>query len=166
MPLDTTNVSEIRFDRAQAWLLFATFGGDIIRTAAALHVPSVAVLRVADEEGWLEQLKPILELKKSTRPMDYERGVSRAINLAQAHRMRMFIERVITRVSGMTADELEEYLMTKTDKNGTSKQLNTRALADLMVSLEKCHSLTYMSLSDTATDRAKAANASSRPPVI
>jgi hypothetical protein len=148
-------IDTIKFDREQAWLLYATFAGDIVRVAAALHVPSVAVLRVADEEGWLDQLRPIIELKKSTRPGDLERGISAALNFAQAHRMRLFLERVITRVSGMSDDDLEAYLMTKTDKNGVSRQLNTRALTDLVAALEKCHAMCYAALHDTATDRSK-----------
>lgn len=64
-PIDT---SDIDFDRAQVFLLYATFAGDIVRTAHAAGVRPVDVLRVADEEGWTAKLAPILELSKSQRP--------------------------------------------------------------------------------------------------
>ena len=60
--------SFIEIDRENAFLLYATFCGDIERTAHALNVPAVAVLKVADEEGWQTRLGPIIALKKSTRP--------------------------------------------------------------------------------------------------
>lgn len=157
IPIDTT---EIDFDRAQVFLLFATFAGDVVRTAHAAGCRPVDVLRVADEEGWTAKLAPILELQKSQRPGDVERAINRALNFAQCHRMRLFLERVLHRVCGMKKEELEEYIMTnktnKTDKNGFgTKVLSTRALADLATALEKTQAMTYQALGDTAQDRGR-----------
>jgi len=150
-------IETIPIDREQAFLLFATFTGDIARTAHALDVPSAAVLRMAEEEGWTNKLGPILALKKSTKPGDVERGINRALNFVQAHRMRLFIQRVITRLTALNETEFEDYLFVgTTDKIGnTTKKLTTRALADLASALEKAQALTYMALNDTAQDRAK-----------
>src|SRR6266481_5737735 len=104
--------STIRLDREQAFLLYATFAGDVERVAIALNVRAIDVLRIADEDGWIEKLKPIIELKKSTRPGDLERACNRALNFVQAHKFRMFIDRVIFRLAGLSADEFEEYLLT------------------------------------------------------
>lgn len=154
-PIDTT---EIDFDRAQVFLLYATFAGDVVRTAHAAGCRPVDVLRVADEEGWTAKLAPILELSKSQRPGDVERAINRALNFTQTHRLRLFLERVLSRVTGMSASELEEYILTsKIDKNGveTAKVLSTRSLADLATAIEKCHSMSYLALNDTATDRGR-----------
>lgn len=148
---------EENLDRENAFLLFATFCGDIVRTAHALNVSEALVLKVCEDEGWHNKLGPILALKKSTRPGDVERAVNRALNFTQAHRMRLFVGRVIHRVTGMDDREFEEYLMSaETRKDGAVvKKLSTRALADLASAMEKAHALTYMALTDTGQDRAK-----------
>jgi len=144
-------------DRENAFMLYAAFTGDLERTAHAIGVRSMDVLRMADEDRWNDKLKGILELTKSSKPGDVERGINRAINFVEAHRLRLVIERAIARLTGMSVEEFEEYLFTSaTDKNGNNhKKLTTRALADLASALEKAHSLSYMALSDTAQDRAK-----------
>lgn len=149
--------NNIKIDRENAFMLYATFCGDIVRTAAALGVTSTVVLRMVDDENWVEQLKPILELKKSARPGDIERAINRALNFVQAHRARMFVQRVLHRMTSMTDEELDEYLFTGvTNKDGeTTKKLTTRAIADLTAALEKAQALTYLALSDTATERVR-----------
>ena len=153
-------MDEITLDREQAFLLYATFAGDLERTAHACGVRAMDILKVAEEENWQERLKPILELKNSTRPGDFERAINRALNFSQAHRYRLFLERVLKQITGMTPEEVHEYIFTRRldPKNGMpigQKILSTRSLADLASALEKCHSLSYMALSDTAQDRAK-----------
>lgn len=144
-------------DRENAFLLYATFCGDVERTAHACGLRPIDILRVVDEEGWNERLKGIIELKKSNRPGDIERAINRALNFVQAHRTRMFLERIVQKITGLTDDQINEYLFTSTpDKNGdTYKKLTTRALADLTSALEKCHALTYLALNDTVQDRTR-----------
>lgn len=150
---------QVVFDRGQAFLIYATFTGDIERTAVALNVSPVAVLRVADEENWAEKLKPILELKKSNKPGDMERAINRALNFVQAHKFRMFLERIILRITDMPADEFEKYLLSDAYVNSrgnvVDSKFNTRALADLASAMEKCHAMTYSALNDTAPERAR-----------
>lgn len=154
--------SEVALDREQVFLLYATFAGDVVRTAHAAGVRAVDVLRVADEENWTEKLKPIIELQKSQRPGDMERAVNRAVNYVQAHKLRLFIEKVVGRICGMNEEELKEYLFpqeTQYNKDGSVrcevKKLATRALADLASALEKVHSMTYLALNDVAADRSR-----------
>lgn len=153
-----TQTSPQTFDREQAFLLYATFTGDIVRTAHALDVPEIAVLRVADEEGWQNRLGPILTMKKSSRPGDVERAINRAMNFVQAHQFRLFVDRVIRRVSGLDDTEFEDYLMcAHTVKGEVVRKLSTRALADLASAMEKAQALTYAALNDSAPERAKRA---------
>lgn len=150
---------DLRFDRGQAFQLFAVYCGDIERTAASLNVRAVDILKVAEEEGWLEKLKPIIELSKSAKKGDIEKSINRALNFCQAHRMRLIIERVISKISAFTDDEIEEYIFSKSSaKDGTLvKSLTTRALADLSSALEKCQSMTYLALNDGTQARLKRA---------
>lgn len=146
----------VRLDREQAFLLYATFTGDVERVAHALNVRAVDVLRIADEDGWVEKLKPIVELKKSTRPGDMERAINRALNFVQAHKFRMFIDRVIFRLCGMGEDEFETMVMEKVSTTGHPYQaLSTRAIADLASALEKCQSMSYQALNDTTQERVR-----------
>jgi hypothetical protein len=150
-------------DREQAFLIYATFTGDLERTAAALNVRPMDVLRVADEENWNEKLKPILELSKSAKPGDVEKAINRALNFVQAHRLRMIIERIIKRLTGMSADELEEYVFAARDEDGKRfSKLSTRAVADLSSALEKCHAMSYLALGDSGPERARKPDADSK----
>lgn len=156
-------VDSIVIDKENAFLLYAAFTGDVERTAHALNVRAVDVLSMAEACGWNEKLRGILELKRSGKPGDVERAVNRALNFVQAHRFRMFLERIMARITGMTHDEIDEYLFTGkvTQKGDIEKKMSTRALADLASALEKCHAMSYLALSDTAQDRAKRNEAAS-----
>jgi len=147
---------ELPVDRENAFLLYAAFTGDLERTAHALGVRALDVLRIADEDSWNDKLKGILELKKSSKPGDIERSINRAMNFVQAHRFRMFVEKVVSKLMALTPKEVDDYLFFHPDKNGVIyPKLVTRALADLASAIEKAHALSYLALSDTAQDRAK-----------
>lgn len=148
---------DLKFDREQAWLIYCTFTGDCERTAAALNIRAIDVLKMSEEEGWQEKMKPILELKKTGKPQDYERALNRCLNFVQAHRMRLFVERILHKLMSMGNEEVEEYIFSDhSAKDGTAfKRLTTRAIADLASALEKAQSMSYLALADTAQDRAK-----------
>lgn len=143
-------------DRAQVFLLFSTFAGDVERTAHASGLSPSAVIDLATNQGWNEKLKAILALKRSAAPGDVERGLNRAMNFVQAHRMRLFVDRLLLKLSNMDNNELDEYFFTgrETQLSRKPKALSTRALADLASAMEKCSTMTYQALADTATDRA------------
>lgn len=156
MPIPSPeDAQEVVFDREQAFLLYATFCGDLEKTAHALNVRPVEVLRMVDEEGWNERLKSIIELKKSGRPGDIERAINRALNFVMAHKFRLFLERVLSRVTGMSPEEFETYLLTNETKDGSFSRLSTRALADLASAMEKAQAMSYSALNDTAPERVK-----------
>lgn len=144
--------------REQAFLLYASFCGDVERTAHALNVSPEAVIDMATAGKWNEKLKSIIALKKSTAPGDLERGINRALNFVMAHRYRLFLDRVISRLEDMVPTEFESYLLVDVfdPKSGqTRSSINARPLADLASALEKCSAMSYQALSDTAQDRAR-----------
>lgn len=147
-------------DRSQAFLVYASFCGDIERTAHALELTPVQVLRVVDEENWTARLKPILELKKSGKPGDLERAMNRALNFVQAHRMRLIVERAIKHFTGMDEQTFSEMMAngTRFTKDGQPAllKMSTRAIADLASALEKAHAMTYQALGDTSQERMRA----------
>lgn len=152
-PLDPEVKADI--DRPQVFLLYATFCGDVEKTAHAVGLRPIDILRVADEENWNDKLKSIIELKKSNRPGDIERAINRALNYVQANRMRLMVERVLHKLSLMTGEDLEKYIFTDHEpKTGLPySKLTTRALADLASALEKAQAMTYLALGDTTQDR-------------
>lgn len=154
MSADTVDV---KLDREQAWLIYCTFAGDCARTAAALNIRAVDVLKMSEEEGWLEKMKPILELKKSGKPQDYERALNRCLNFVIAHRFRLFCERIMNKLMLMGDEEVEDYIFTKASaKDGTPiRALSTRALADLASALEKATAMSYAALADSSAERVK-----------
>jgi hypothetical protein len=85
-----------------------------------------------------------------------ERAINRALNFVQAHKFRMFIDRVIFRLCGMGEKEFESMLMEKTSSTGhVYSALSTRAVADLASALEKCQSMSYQALNDTTQERVR-----------
>lgn len=143
-------------DRENAWLLYATFAGDVEKTALALNLSPATVIRVADDEGWMLRLKPIIDLKKSSRPGDIERALNRAVNYVQAHKFRLIVERTLQRITGLSTKEFDELILTKPGKEGLRETaLTTRAIADLASALEKAHAMSYAALQDSGTDRAR-----------
>lgn len=147
-------------DRENAFLLYASFSGDLTRTAVALHSDALTVLRVADEERWQTKLTAILELKKAGKPGEVERAINRTMNFVQAHRLRNLIERQIRELSEMSDEELRSWCMSEivtTHKDGSvsvEKKLHTRPYADLASAMEKVHNLSYAALNDTNQERA------------
>lgn len=144
------------FQRDNVFMLYASFCGDVDRTAHATQLSPDEVRALALAGSWDTKLKPIIELRKSQKQDDVERAINRALNFVQAHRMRKILEATIRRISAMTPDELTEATtMRQIGKDGEviRETLSTRPLADLASALEKCHALTYMALNDTATER-------------
>lgn len=152
---------EAGFDVEKAFQTYAQFSGDVVRTGHALGVPAVDILRAADRLGWNKQLESILALKSSGKPGDVERGISRALNFIQAHRMRIVLERLLDILYAKSAEELFDMaLTTKTTKGkgGVETEtvsLNTRPFADICAALEKVQSLTYLALADSVGERTK-----------
>jgi hypothetical protein len=143
------------FPKDDAFMLYATFCGDVERTAHALNVDFEEVKRRAEAGGWDKKLRGIIELKKSTKPGDIERAINRAINFVQAHKLRMFLERILQRICEVSPDELDEYMTTRvtTNKGDIVSKVSTRPMADLAVAFEKCQAMTYMALGDSAGER-------------
>jgi hypothetical protein len=143
--------------RNKTFLLYTVFCGDIVKTAHSLGITPASVAKMADEGGWDEKISDILALRKSDKPGDLERAINRAINYVQAHRYRMQLERVIQHISGLTDGALTDLLVSKVkDKLGNvHASLSCRAFADLSSALEKAHTLSYLALNDTSTDRSR-----------
>lgn len=145
----------VDIDREQAFMLFATFAGDAVRTGAALNVHPAAVLCMADECGWTDKLKSVIELRESSRPGDWERACNRAMNFVMAHQMRMIIDRALKKFKGMSDDELTKTLVEEwTDREGNQRyKASGKAYSDLAAAMEKVHAMTYHALNDTVQDR-------------
>ena len=145
-------------DRENAFNLYSIFVGSAVRTAAALDCPVELIEALAIEHRWDKKIRPLIELKASSRAGDVERAISSAINFSQANRMRVFLERVLRNMTGMSTRDLEAFLFPQEEEGrGDARRLvrkfSTRPLADLASALEKCHAMTYQALGDTATDR-------------
>lgn len=154
---DTLAGTEVICDIEQAWLLYVSFAGDAERTGLALNVSPVAVLRVADDLGWTAKLANVLQLTRSSKPGDVERGCNRCINYVQVHRFRLFLDRMLKQLYDLSEDELREKSesITKDKQGNACVKYSTRWAADLASALEKLHSLSYSALSDTAVERVK-----------
>lgn len=164
---DLKKLAPGRVNKEQAFLTYASFAGDVEKTAFALNLRPQDVIDAAETFKWNTKLRAILELKKSASPGDLERAINRSISFVQAHRARLFIDRVLTKLESFDEEQLEEYIFPneaivskKGDSLGTVRKVSTRPLADLASSIEKLASVCAQALQDTSQDRAKRAEAS------
>ncbi len=147
-------------DTQQAFLIYASFSGDVDQTAAALDIPSAQVAQMAEDQGWRPRIATLVSLKRAGNARDVERGINRAQNFVQAHRFRLVLERLIRRFSEMDDVELANASMTRIEhknKDGSldyiEHKINSRAFADLASAVEKAQMLSYYALGDSATER-------------
>ncbi len=148
----------VSLDLEQIFMLYATFCGDVHRAAHAAGVEVEQLEALVKQHKWDVRIKGLIELRKSDRAGDVERAMNRAICFVQAHRYRIFLERVLRDLTSRSEDELYNLLVTeKLDKNGDVKGcvLSMKPLSDLSAALEKVHYMTYLALADAPQDRSK-----------
>lgn len=137
----------------RVFLIYSAFVGDIEKTAAALNLDPAFVAKLAADEGWNRQLEKVVLMSKGGRPGDFERAQNRALSFVQAHQTSELINRVLEQFQGMTNEEVLEAIASVA-KDG-SRHVSARFFADLTAALEKCHSMKYAALGDTAGERVK-----------
>jgi hypothetical protein len=155
-----SNHQRIEFDLDQTFMLYATFCGDIAKTAHSTGLSREKIEQLATEHGWADKISEIIELNKGSKPGDMERGINRALNFVQANRFRIWVEklmRAMVNAGDLVQDDLDVLRQKRYNKQGeiTSEIVSTRALADLAATLEKIHWMTYEALGDSPQERAK-----------
>lgn len=147
------------FNIDDMFMLYASFCGDVERTAHAVGCKPTDVLRVADDEKWNEKLRSIIELKKSERPGDVERAINRAMNFVQAHRFRTLLDKLVfhfvdeARQKGIDKVCCVTVTTSKGEASVTTSKIDTKPLSDLAAALEKVHWMSYVALNDSVADR-------------
>lgn len=147
---------DTRPDIDKAFQTYASFSGDAIQTAHVLGIAPAEVLHLAEQHGWAGRLKSIFELRKSGKPQDIERAISRTVNFVQAHRMRIVLDRIVNELYTKSGAELVDLCISdRKDKDGNTigQTLNLKPYTELAAALEKVHLMTYYSLSDSPGER-------------
>jgi len=154
------NTMNAGIDRENCWLVYATFAGDVTKTAHALQLPPAAIQKMVDDEQWATKLAPVILLAKGQKPGDLERAINRCVSFVNAHKMRTLLSRVLKSLSDLTEEELQSQIVTsKTEKDGSTKTtVSTRFLCDLASAFEKASAMAASALSDTAQDRSRRAD--------
>jgi len=149
------NRSEV--DDSQLFMLFASFSGDVFKTAHASGFSPAEVTDRAHAGDWMVKLRGLIELKQVDKSGEVERSISRAINFVQVNRYRMIIDRIIRKWDKMTPEELTDELSSKTYyADGTLKTstISAKAFADIATAMEKVHWMSYQAMIDAPQDRA------------
>ena len=144
-------VNKNHLDVSRCFIVFMTLCGDVQKTAAALDIDPAVVEKLATEEHWHQKISRVSMLSKSGKPGDYERGVNRALNFAQAHRVRRLLDTILERYEGMDADQILEQITSRTSTGASS--VSARFFSDLTAAIEKAQHLSYLALGDTAGER-------------
>lgn len=144
-------VNKNSIDVTRTFIVFTTLCGDVQRTAAALDLDPAVVEQLAKDEGWHEKISRVSLLSKSGKPGEYERGVNRALNFSQAHRMRLLLDKLLEEFQDKTPEEILESVTSRTAQGATS--VSARFFSDLTAAMEKAQHLSYLALGDTAGER-------------
>lgn len=128
---------------------YITFGGDALKTAAALNLDPQDVQQLAIVERWADKVERWNQIRQGD-SQDVQVQINRAVNFVQSHRMRSILDKLVTELSTKEASELIEMLTTHS-AHGSS--FSTRALTDLVKGLEACQAMTQRALGDTADER-------------
>lgn len=140
----------------RVFLIYSAFVGDVAKTAAALNLSEDFVAKLAKDEGWNRQLEKVVLMSKGGRPGDFERAQNRALSFVQAHQTSEILNRVLQQFQDMSNEEILEAIASVA-KDG-SRHVSGRFFADLTAAMEKCHSMKYAALGDTAGERVKRAD--------
>lgn len=154
--MNALDAAEATPDIDKAFQTYASFTGDAVQTAHALGIPPAEVLRLAEQHGWAGRLKSIFDLRKSGKPQDVERAISRTINFVQAHRMRIVLDRVVNELYSKSGAELVDLCISnRHDSDGKviGQTLNLKPYTELAAALEKVHMMTYYALTDSPGER-------------
>lgn len=149
--MSSVRVNKNHLDVSRCFIVFMTLCGDVQKTAAALDIDPAVVERLATEEQWHQKISRVSMLSKSGKPGDYERGVNRALNFAQSHRVRGLLDTVLERFEGMTAEEILDAVTARTATGASS--VSARFFSDLTAAIEKVQHLSYLALGDTVGER-------------
>jgi hypothetical protein len=147
----SNRLNKNNLDVSRCFIVFMTLCGDVQKTAAALDLDPAVVEKLATEEQWHQKISRVSMLSKSGKPGDYERGVNRALNFAQAHRGRLILDKLLEEFDGKTPEEILAAVSTRTAAGSTT--VSARFFCDLMAAMEKAQHLTYLALGDTAGER-------------
>lgn len=150
-------VEETPLEVEQVFMTYAGCCGDVQKTAKACGISMQRVIEYAETGNWLERIRELIDLKEIGKFDDVSRAISRATNFVQANRFRMYIERVVRKLSEVSDDELlDEFTTKRVTKDGqvVVTGLSLRMLADIGSAMEKVHWMTYMALCDGTPERA------------
>jgi hypothetical protein len=136
-------------DVSQIFQTFLAFSGDVGKTSVALNIDVDTIQNLAASENWAAKISEWTKLREGD-PRDVQVQVNRAVNYVQAHRMRSVIDKIISHLSGKSAEEVIDMLTTQ-GKHGSS--FSSRPLTDLVKAAEACQLMTQRALGDTVAER-------------
>lgn len=155
--LEGVPVQPAQVDEGQVFMLFASFSGDIFRTAAAAGIDPEEVTRLAEAGKWMSRIRGLLGLKQFDKSGEIERCISRAMNFVQVNFYRRVIDRMVRKLEKMTDEEVVDFITSKTYYDSGQLKSSTpsaKVLADIATAMEKVHWMSYQSLVDAPQDRA------------
>jgi hypothetical protein len=136
-------------DRESLFLLYVSHLGNVAATAADAGLDPILVQKFVDKLGWEKLIKPIQDLRSRAEPGDAEKAINRAINFAQAHRLRVVLQRILEYYLSLNTQQLHSAIASGRE----SRDSFLGDLAKLTTLLDKAHSLTYLALGDSPVER-------------
>jgi hypothetical protein len=138
-------------DVAKIFSTYVLFLGDADKTAAALDIEAHVIKSLATCEDWPKKVKQWNELSSGDM-REVQIAVNRGVNFVQATRLRSVLDKLVTKLHGLSPDELIETLTVQT-KFGS--EVKTRALTDLTKACESVQAMTARALGDFPDERPK-----------
>lgn len=136
-----------------AFLIFASFDGDIAKTAAVTGETREALETLATVESWRPRLEQLRLIRSEQGPEAMLRELNRHANYRQALRVRDLLSAAIGEVSRVPLNQL---LFVDTQ---TGRTFAAKGLSDLAKAVQTVQALTYQALGDLQGDRKREADA-------
>lgn len=134
-------------DPAEVFAVYLQQGANAQRTALTLKIPVAEVEGLVKQHGWDVKVKEYTGGIENPTLEDFQRGqrgLNRAINYIQAHRLRDLVERIVQKLNDK--ETLEEYTTIRT-KDGFRRDL--KPIRELAEAARTAQELSYRALGDS-----------------
>lgn len=151
---DISEIDVSNVDVAAVYIGFTALVGDVEKTALAFNLSTRVVEFLATKFDWNSKIRSISMLNKSGKPGEWEQAQNRALCFVQAHLLRSIMQRILENLNGLSRADIVKTVISQ--KGNGAVVFSASFYSDLASAMERCHSMCYASLADSAGDRTRA----------
>lgn len=145
-------------DQVKAFMLFAYFGGDAVKTACACSVDVSLIESLAHDFRWLDRIKGQNRLD-TDEGRKLEQDANRARNYVLAQRLGLLLEHIVLKASE-NPETWAEMNCVEVDSETNTKTFTSKPLVEIAKAAEIIQNMTYRATGDKLAGQASTTGAS------